>query len=205
MKKKLSRIAAMLLAVVMVITGIAVMPSSDVKAADRPSFTVKVSSTEVKPGDTVTVEFWLDAGVDVTSFAGFLNIDQNVYELVRRQYGDLYDELDLKGALPIFSADESGDGFLVLFGDEVPMSNGGLIATLTLRVKENASGSGNISFSYEGGTVGPDADHEVVDDPVGDESKTVDPEGNVIEGGNIPVVIELEGLTIDQDDFTMAR
>ena len=47
MKKKLSRIAALLLAVVMVITGFTVMPK--VEAAEMPTFTVKVSSTEVKP------------------------------------------------------------------------------------------------------------------------------------------------------------
>ena len=46
MKKKLSRIAAMLLAVVMVISGIAIMPMADVNAADKPSFTVKTDIEE---------------------------------------------------------------------------------------------------------------------------------------------------------------
>ena len=205
MKKKLSRIAALLLAVVMVITGFTVMPK--VEAAEMPTFTVKVSSTEVKPGDKITVEFWLEGGVDVTSFAGFLNIDKNVYSYSGRdvEEGDLYWDLYDKGAMPIFSADESGDGFLVLLGDEVPMSEGGLIATITLTVKEDAVGTGNISFSFAGGTVGPDADHEEVIYENPDASKTVDNNGNVIPEGNIPVVIELEDLSIDQEDFTMAR
>ena len=49
----------------------------------------------------------------------FLNIDKNVYSYSGRDgrrrrdlYWDLYD----KGAMPIFSADESGDGFLVIIG-----------------------------------------------------------------------------------------
>ena len=82
MKKKLSRIAAMLLAVVIVITGIAVMPSSDVKAADAPSFTVKTDVTEMKPGDKVHVEVWLDAGTDVMQIVGPFNFDTNVYTYV---------------------------------------------------------------------------------------------------------------------------
>ena len=148
MKKKLSRIAALLLAVVMVITGFTVMPK--VEAAEMPTFTVKVSSTEVKPGDKITVEFWLEGGVDVTSFAGFLNIDKNVYSYSGRdvEEGDLYWDLYDKGAMPIFSADESGDGFLVLLGDEVPMSEGGLIATITLTVKEDAGFTRNELSGY---------------------------------------------------------
>ena len=206
MKKKLSRIAAMLLAVVMVITGIAVMPSADVKAADKPEFTVKVSSTEVKPGDTVHVEFWIEGAADVIQIVGNVNLNSDVYTIDQTslKLGDLYMQALIAGGMPqvLYNEDQSYSFIIDFMG---PVNTSGKVFEFDAKVNENATGTGNIAFEYIGGERGT-SDLDRHDVPIEDvECKTVDPEGNVIEGGNIPVIIELEGLAIDQDDFTMAR
>lgn len=52
MKKKLNKIAALVLALVMVITGFVAVPQMDVQAAnDVPSIITKTDVTNMKPGD----------------------------------------------------------------------------------------------------------------------------------------------------------
>ena len=54
MKKKLNKIAALVLALVMVITGFVAVPQMDVQAAnDVPSIITKTDVTNMKPGDKV--------------------------------------------------------------------------------------------------------------------------------------------------------
>ena len=209
MKKKLSRIAAMLLAVVMVITGIAVMPSSDVKAADAPSFTVKTDVTEMKPGDKVHVEVWLDAGTDVMQIVGPFNFDTNVYTYVENSLVAnmtlMANAMMNNGMYIIDSSDVYTEGGLSVIFDSgnLPIQGDVKLFEFDVTVNEDAVGSGLMEFVCLGAQTGTgDEDRHDVEGCV---SETVDANGNVIEGGNIPVVIELEGLAIDQDDFTMAR
>ena len=89
MKKKLSRIAAMLLAVVMVITGIAFMPKTKAEAAEMPEFTIKSSVSEVKPGDTLTLELWLEPGSDLEYFVLNYQYDTSVFDTVSRRKVEL--------------------------------------------------------------------------------------------------------------------
>lgn len=209
MKKKLSRIAAMLLAVVMVITGIAVMPSSDVKAADKPTFTVKTDVTEMKPGDKVHVEVWLDAGTNVMQIVGPFNFDTNVYTYVENSLVAnmtlMANAMMNNGMYIIDSSDVYTEGgFSVLFDSgNVPIQGDVKLFEFDVTVNEDAVGSGLMEFVCSDAQTGTsDEDRHDVKDCV---SKTVDANGNVIEGGIIPVIIELEGLAINQDDFTMAR
>ena len=209
MKKKLSRIAAMLLAVVMVITGIAVMPSADVKAADKPTFTVKTDVTEMKPGDKVHVEVWLDAGTNVMQIVGPFNFDTNVYTYVENSLVAnmtlMANAMMNNGMYIIDSSDVYTEGgFSVLFDSgNVPIQGDVKLFEFDVTVNEDAVGSGLMEFVCSDAQTGTsDEDRHDVEDCV---SKTVDANGNVIEGGIIPVIIELEGLAIDQDDFTMTR
>ena len=211
MKKKLSRIAAMLLAVVMVISGIAIMPMADVNAADKPSFTVKTDVTEMHPGDTVHVEFWLDEGADVIQFIGGFDFDTDVYTYVA-------DSLQLNNDMVLGAIVNGGQaivdqtdvytvgGFSVLFDNmKEPFAGGQMIFSFDVTVNEDATESGFMGFNCVGcqtGTSDEDREDVGASDVI---SITEDANGNVISDGNIPVVIELEGLTIDQDDFTMAK
>ena len=211
MKKKLSRIAAMLLAVVMVISGIAIMPMADVNAADKPSFTVKTDVTEMHPGDTVHVEFWLDEGADVIQFIGGFDFDTDVYTYVA-------DSLQLNNDMVLGAIVNGGQaivdqtdvytvgGFSVLFDNmKEPFAGGQMIFSFDVTVNEDATESGFMGFNCVGCQTGTsDEDREDVG-PSDVISITEDANGNVISDGNIPVVIELEGLAIDQDDFTMAK
>ena len=211
MKKKLSRIAAMLLAVVMVISGIAIMPMADVNAADKPSFTVKTDVTEMHPGDTVHVEFWLDEGADVIQFIGGFDFDTDVYTYVA-------DSLQLNNDMVLGAIVNGGQaivdqtdvytvgGFSVLFDNmKEPFAGGQMIFSFDVTVNEDATESGFMGFNCVGcqtGTSDEDREDVGASDVI---SITEDANGNVISDGNIPVVIELEGLAIDQDDFTMAK
>ena len=203
MKKKLSRIAAMLLAVVMVITGIAVMPSADVKAADKPTFTFETSTSELRPGDEFTATLYLEAGSNVSTFVLMQTYDANTLELTKVAKG--YD-LVMNGYAVVIDDPRQPDfvpgeiAYFVDYGSTITERME--IATLTFKVKDNASGSTQISTDFAGAMNGD----EVVA-PEGNENMDFTMEGpnGVIEDGTFPVIIELEGLAINQDDFTMAR
>ena len=71
MKKKLNKIAALVLALVMVITGFVAVPQMDVQAAnDVPSIITKTDVTNMKPGDKVHVECWLKPNGNVMQVVG---------------------------------------------------------------------------------------------------------------------------------------
>lgn len=212
MKKKLSRIAAMLLAVVMVITGIAVMPGVEADAADAPSFTVKTDVTEMKPGDTVHVEFWMDGGTNVMSVVGGFDFDTSVYTYVAGSLQlntELYMYAGLNNGQYIVDQTDvyTAGGFSFLYySTTVPINEDTMFFAFDVTVNEDAVGSGLMGFSCAGVETGTnDEDRQSLPEETNYVSTTYDANGNVIEEGKIPVVIELEDFAIDQDDFTMAR
>lgn len=212
MKKKLSRIAAMLLAVVMVITGIAVMPKVEAEAADAPSFTVKTDVTEMKPGDTVHVEFWMDGGTNVMSVVGGFDFDTSVYTYVAGSLQlntELYMYAGLNNGQYIVDQSDvyTAGGFSFLYySTTVPVNEDTMFFAFDVTVNEDAVGSGLMGFSCRGVETGTnDENRQSLPEETNYVSTTYDANGNVIEGGYIPVVIELEDFVIDQDDFTMAR
>ena len=214
MRKKLSRIAAMLLAVVMVITGVMFMPKVEAEAAgtlDAPSFTVKTDTTKMKPGDTVHVEFWLDAGTDVMQIVGGFDFDTDVYTYVENSLSVnttlLVNATVNNGMFIVDSTDVyTAGGFSVLLDTgNTPVQGDIKVFEFDVTVNEDATDSGLMGFRCVGAQTGTsDEDrHDVEgsDCP----SVTVDASGNPIANGMIPVVIELVGFAIDQDDFTMAK
>ena len=203
MKKKLSRIAAMLLAVVMVITGIAVMPSTDVNAAGKPTFTFETTTSELHPGDEFTATLYLEAGSNVSTFALMQTYDTNTLELTKVAKG--YD-LVMNGYAVVIDDPRQPDfvpgeiAYFIDYGSTITERME--IATLTFKVKDNASGSTQILAGFAGAMNGD----EIVA-PEGNENMDFTMEGpnGVIEDGTFPVIIELEDLAINQDDFTMAK
>ena len=176
------------------------------KAAGTPSFTMEISTTKIEPGDTITATLWLNAESNLTCFAGILEYDPDVYELVSVGRGDIFDDYFAA------SIDRPGDpgvepGEIAVFIDNYTTRYVDRIsvATLTMRVKEDASGTGRIGFDFGDGTQMDDQGTETALGDSGAEVTVQDPSGNVIEGGNVPVYIELNSISIDKDDFTMAR
>lgn len=213
---------ALLLTAAMLVAGVGIMPAQEVEAngsSEEPSFVVKVDKTEVRPGDTVHLELWLNPGVPLDFFAGFINIDPNVYDYSNRHIakGDLSYFIEDNDGMCLVSKDDSDTGILFTVGGgayedtgkTVTMEEGGCLATVTLTVKDDAAGNGEISFRFEGGT--GEVDGGVVDyspDPVDEitHSITVDnATGEEIPGGNIPVIIDLESLSLDRTELTMPR
>ena len=81
MKKKLNKIAALVLALVMVITGFVAVPQMDVQAAnDVPSIITKTDVTNMKPGDKVHVECWLKPNGNVMQVVGGFTLGDNTYQ-----------------------------------------------------------------------------------------------------------------------------
>lgn len=207
MKKKLRKIFQVIIAVVIAISSITVFPITNVKAADIPSFIVKVSSNEVKKGDIIHVELWVEDAEDIISFVGNVNLDPNVYTVDREsvKYGELYMLSDKMGGMPqiVSNNDQSYSILLDFMG---PVKTSGMVFSFDVTVNENASGTGAIYFEYIGGERGK-SDGDRQDVPASDIIvSTRDTDGNVIENGIIPVVIELESITLDKaEPFTMAR
>ena len=208
MKKKLSRIAAMLLAVMMVITGVAFMPKVEAEAADIPSFTVRTDATELHPGDTVHVQLYLEPGIDLMMMTGSLDFDPDVYEFVQgsMQYNFDFILATMGGGLNFVDTEYVHEGYItMLYQFVTPQNQGGVVFEFDLRVKDDASGMGEIIYNFVTGDVGPN-DEDVVELPEGAANvSTVDGNGNIVENGEFPIVINLENFVIDQDDFTMAR
>ena len=211
MKKKLSRIAAILLAVVMVVTAVSLMPTTDAKAADTPSFTVKTDVTEMHPGDTVHVEFWLNAGADVMQVVGGLDFDTDVYTYVADSL-QLNDQLVLdavrnNGQFIVEQSDVyTAGGFSFLYYSTTRPINGDIMFfAFDVTVNEDATGSGLLGFNCVGCETGTSDTDRVEVEPSDIVSTTVDANGNAISASEIPVVIELQDLIIDQNDFTMVK
>lgn len=202
MREKFSKFAAMLLGAVMIVTGIG--PVKVVKAAAKPQFTIKTSSSAVKPGEEITVEFWLGKGGDIVAFVGNIEYDTNTFEMVGKKgvNGPVTDECEL----PIFLVDPGSISTLLTFSE--PYNAGGLVYTITLKVKDNASGTGKIGFDFRGAEVGKDIENpEVI--PAGNENadiSVVDKNGNAIAGGNVVIDIPVQSITLNKTKaFTMAR
>ncbi len=172
MKGKVSRIAAMLLAAVVAVAGLA--PAKEAEAAGKPQFTVRTSAASTKPGDEITAEAWLEPGSDINSFVFNFTYDSNVYDCVKKTRGELGEEAIV--------ADDPGS-FSVVCDFDQPVSQGGKIYTLTLKVKDNASGNGNIGLEFKGATT-PDGTAI----PSGNDNADVsvkDENGNTIPGGRM--------------------
>lgn len=211
MKKKLSKIAALLLAAVMVITGLAVVPRNTVNAAGNPSFTVKTNTTQMKPGDTVHVQLWANAGTGVMQVVGGFDFDTSVYTYVSKSLS-VNSELGLaamnNGGQFIVNQEDvyTSGGFSVLLdlmGE--PITGDVMLFEFDVTVNENASGSGLMTFNCEGCQTGTSDDDRQDVAPENVPTTTTDGNGNAISGGNIPVYIALDSIAIDHDDFTMAK
>lgn len=204
MKKKLSRIAAMLLAVVMVVAGIAIMPMSETKAAGKPTFSLVSSTSELKPGDTFTATLWLEAGSNVSTFVTMMNYDSDALELNSVTRGL---DLALNGFAVVID-DPRQDGFVpgevsffIDYGSTI--TDRLEIATLNFTVKDSAAGSTQLSMDFAGAMNG---DETVA--PEGNENMNFSISGpnGTLTDGTLPIVIELESIAIDgEEEFTMAR
>lgn len=199
MKKKLSRIAAVLLAVVMVITGISVAPVTSVKAAEPPKYTIRTSAASVKPGDTITAELWLEPGSDLEYFVLNFQYDTNIFDTVSRKKGSLIADMDMA----LVDYDPGNISIVADLAEcaELGTDPYGQVYIVNLKVKDSATGAGNMGIEFIGGKMTDNTDVTAKDVDVVCQDKA----GNVIEGGNLPVVIELESIAINQDDFTMAK
>lgn len=211
MKKKLNKIAALVLALVMVITGFVAVPQMDVQAANESSYTVKTNVTEVKPGDKIHVECWFTPGKETMMLASEVYFDPQVYTYVK---GSMKTDPNrvLDQAEMIFKddglANTKGGVLLTLnMSDDYPIKEKVLLYTFDLVVKDNvtANSKTEIVGKDHGSYVGNTNENA---DPVPENtipSKTVDKNGKEIVNGKIPVVIELSSLKINKEDFTMTK
>lgn len=211
MKKKLNKIAALVLALVMVITGFVAVPEMDVQAASESSYTVKTNVTKVKPGDKIHVECWFHPGTETMMLISEVYFDPEVYTYIK---GSM--KLDPNGALGQAEMVVKDDGFAntkggvtltVNMSDDYPINEDVLLYTFDLQVKENATANSKseIIGKDHGSYVGTTNDNA---DPVPENtipSKTLDKNGKEIENGKIPVVIELASLNIKEDNFTLSK
>lgn len=211
MKKKLNKIVALVLALVMVITGFVAVPQMDVQAANESSYTVKTNVTEVKPGDKIHVECWFTPGKETMMLASEVYFDPQVYTYVK---GSMKTDPNrvLDQAEMIFKddglANTKGGVLLTLnMSDDYPIKEKVLLYTFDLVVKDNvtANSKTEIVGKDHGSYVGNTNENA---DPVPENtipSKTVDKNGKEIVNGRIPVVIELSSLKINKEDFTMTK
>lgn len=210
MKKKLNKIAALVLALVMVITGFVAVPEMDVQAAnDVPSIITKTDVTKMKPGDKVHVECWLKPNGNVMQVVGGFDFDTKVYTYVKDSLEkDPNNALKKEYAFIVGEEDVyTAGGFSVLLemNDNYPVKEDILLFTFDVTVNENAKGSGLMGFNCKGIETGTnDADRKPID---GKDvpTKTLDKSGNEITDGMIPVVIELASLNIKEDNFTLSK
>lgn len=193
MKGKVSRFAAMLLAAVVAVTGLGT--AKKVEAAGKPQFTVRTSAASTEPGSEITAEAWLEPGSDITSFVFNFTYDSNVYDCVKKTRGELGEEA--------ITADDPGS-FSVVCDFDQPVSQGGKIYTLTLKVKDNASGTGYVGLEFKGATT-PDGTAIPSGNDNADVSVT-DGNGNAIPGGNIVINVALNSIALNKTaPFTMAK
>ena len=193
MKGKVSRIAAMLLAAAVTVVGLS--PAKEAEAAGKPQFTVRTSAASTEPGSEITAEAWLEPGSDINSFVFNFTYDSNVYECVKKTRGELGEDA--------ITADDPGSFSIVCDFDQ-PVSQGGKIYTLTLKVKDNAAGAGNIGLEFKGATT-PDG----AAIPSGNDNADVsvkDEKGNTIPGGNVIINVALNSIALNKTaPFTMAK
>lgn len=212
MKKKLNKIAALVLALVMVITGFVAVPEMDVQAANESSYTVKTNVTEVKPGDKIHVECWFTPGRETMMLVSEVYFDPQVYTYVKGSMKADPNDVLLDQAEIIYKddglANTKGGVILTLnMSDDYPIKEKVLLYTFDLVVKDNVTANSKTEIvgkdhgSYVGNTNG---NVDLVPENT-IPSKTVDKNGKEIVNGKIPVAIELSSLKINKEDFTMAK
>lgn len=212
MKKKLNKIAALVLALVMVITGFVAVPEMDVQAANESSYTVKTNVTEVKPGDKIHVECWFTPGRETMMLVSEVYFDPQVYTYVKGSMKADPNDVLLDQAEIIYKddglANTKGGVILTLnMSNDYPIKEKVLLYTFDLVVKDNVTANSKTEIvgkdhgSYVGNTNG---NVDLVPENT-IPSKTVDKNGKEIVNGKIPVAIELSSLKINKEDFTMAK
>ena len=203
MKRKIRKILAFL--VILVVIATSVSPVKPVQAASKPQFTIKTSNANPKQGETFTAELWLEPNSGLTSFALLYTFDVNTFELVKYAKGETLKEMDL--GLIMYDEEDPGEiGVIADWDTEADMA-GGQMCILTLKVKENATGSGQIAVEGPTGTApDPNGGEDVVIQTEDMAIKVEDMNGNEIPGGQIPIQVEIESLTLNKTaPFTMAR
>lgn len=210
MKKKLNKIAALVLALVMVITGFVAVPEMDVQAAnDVPSIITKTDVTKMKPGDTVHVECWLKPNGNVMQVIGGFDFDTKVYTYVKDSLEqDPHNVLKKNYAFVVGEEDVyTSGGFSVLLEmkDDNPVNKDVLLFTFDVTVNEDAKGSGLMGFNCVGIETGTNDNDRTPIEGKDVPTQTLDKSGNEIKDGQIPVVIELASLNIKESDFTLAK
>lgn len=203
MKKGVTRIIASLLTAVMIIVGMG--PVEKTKAADKPQFTVKTSSSAVKPGDEIKVELWLGNGGNIVAAVGNLEYDVDTFEMVGKRVVEGQASLDAESAL--YDYDYKTGSISVLLTYEEPYNAGGLVCTITLKVKDNPTGDGKIGYDFKGGETGTDPENPTTIEPGNDNAdvSVEDENGNKLEDENVVVNIPLESIVLNKEAFTMAR
>lgn len=209
MKKKLNKIAALVLALVMVITGFVAVPEMDVQAANGPSIITKTDVTKMKPGDTVHVECWLKPNGNVMQVIGGFDFDTKVYTYVKDSLEqDPHNVLKKNYAFVVGEEDVyTSGGFSVLLEmkDDNPVNKDVLLFTFDVTVNEDAKGSGLMGFNCIGIETGTNDNDRTPIEGKDVPTQTLDKSGNEIKDGQIPVVIELASLNIKESDFTLAK
>ena len=206
MKKKFSRMLALLLTAAMLVAGVGIMPAQEVEAAEGPELTVKTSASEVRPGDTVHVELWLEPGVNVISFVCNVNLNKDIYTIDTNSLvpGEVYMKALLANGNPqiLFNDDQSYSIYCDFMG---PYDNGGKVVEFDAIVNDDAFGNGAIQLEPIGAEVG--TSDEDRNDVSAEEMKysTEGPDGNIIENGTLPVIIELESISLGETEKTMTR
>ena len=210
MKKELNKIAALVLALVMVITGFVAVPQMDVQAAnDVPSIITKTDVTNMKPGDKVHVECWLKPNGNVMQVVGGFDFDTKVYTYVKDSLEQDPNNVLKKNLMFIVDEEDvyTAGGFSVLLEmkEGNPVNKDVLLFTFDVTVNENAKGSGLMGFNCVGIQTGTNDNDRTDIDGKDVPLTTLDKNGNKIENGEIPVAIELSSLKINKEDFTMTK
>lgn len=202
--KKLSKLVSVLLAAVMLIS--VAGPMKETKAAGKPTFKVVSSSSSAKPGETITAELWLEPDSNLSAVVFNYTYDTDVYELIKRKTGPLIDTDERDGVNAYILNDPGSISFIIDF--EEPDTEGGLIYTLQLKVKEDAFGEGYIGMDFRGAVITDDDGQEKTIAPEDTDAIDiigVDENGNE-NGGKIQIDIDIESLTLNKNKaFTMNK
>ena len=218
MKKKLNKIAALVLALVMVITGFVAVPQMDVQAAnDVPSIITKTDVTNMKPGDKVHVECWLKPNGNVMQVVGGFDFDTKVYTYVKDSLEQDPNNVLKKNLMFIVDEEDvyTAGGFSVLLEmkEGNPVNKDVLLFTFDVTVNENAKGSGLMGFNCVGIQTGTNDNDRTDIDGKDVPLTTLDKNGNKIENGEagksdsvkITVNNPLKKITVDPATLTLKK
>lgn len=201
--KKLSKLVSVLLAAVMLIAMVG--PIKEAQAAGKPTFKVVTSSSSVKPGETITAELWLEPNSNLTTLIVDFKFDVDTYEFVKGKKGDLCLEASAASVSDKDVDIAEGAVTIMLDFDDEAYNERGLIYTMTLKVKEDAAGVGELGADFQQGIlVGSDGEEITIKEP-GDAEVIVEDEDGNKNDGNIKIDIELESLVLNKKAFTMNK